>query len=104
MMTRTENENLHDELARQVVETTWDALRSQLARDAVILLDGREDLLTVAVAVARDDKVFIGRLIGEGRLAKPDAAHLAAWETQLDKPFRMVIVQPFVLCQELLAS
>lgn len=89
---------LHDEL----LETTWDELRGQLVRDSIILVDPRLDLVQVGVSVAQDDKQAVAGWVGEQQMTKPTAEQLKAWETQLDKRFKMLIVQPFVLTQEIL--
>jgi hypothetical protein len=37
--------------------------------------------------------------IADGRLRKPGAEELAAWEREMEKSFRMLVVAPYVLIQ-----
>ncbi|MBE9487269.1 MAG: DUF2288 domain-containing protein [Chloroflexi bacterium] len=82
-----------------LAEVGWKDLRIHMQRDAIILVDAALDLIDTAVAVATDDKGRVDGWIAAGQLVKPTAEQIAAWETTLDKPFRMLIVQPFILAQ-----
>lgn len=86
---------LHEELDT----VDWRALRVQAGRDHVILAAPELDLVEVAWCVARDRSAEVATWIGSGQLRKPDAAELAAWERDLEKSFRMLIVTPYVLIQ-----
>ncbi len=88
-------ENFQQNLA----EVGWRDLRIHMQRDTVILIDAALDLIDIAVAVAADDKDRVNGWIAAGQLLKPTTEQIAAWETTLDKPFRMLIVQPFILAQ-----
>ena len=94
-------DDVAQKLENELIETTWDELRGQLVRDSIILVAPTLDLLQVGIKVAEDDKQAVAGWIGDEALAKPTAEQLTAWEGQLDKRFRMLIVQPFVLAQEL---
>jgi len=91
---------LKQELARQVVEAVWSDLRSQLGRDALILVAPELDLLTVGLKIAGDETGPVTGWIDTGLLAKPSAEQLGAWESQPEKPFAMLILQPYILIQE----
>jgi hypothetical protein len=84
---------------RDIAEVTWKDLRIHLQRDAIIIVAEELDLIEVATVVAGDDKIKVANWIGERQLVKPTAEQLQAWEGELDKPFRMLIVQPFILVQ-----
>lgn len=86
---------LQDEL--DVVD--WRALRVQAGRDSVILVAPELDLIEVAWCVAKDRSVEVAGWVGAGQLRKPTGEELSAWERDLDKPFRMLIVAPYVLIQ-----
>ena len=62
------------------------------------------DLVEAATAVARDDSEIIKEWISTGLLNKPSAEQVTAWEKQMDKPFRMLIVQPYILVQAVIHS
>lgn len=91
---------LHKKLQEELDTVDWLALRSQLRRDSVILVAPELDLVEVAWSVARDRAAEVEGWIAAGQLHKPAQAELAAWEQELDKPFRMLIVAPYLLIQE----
>lgn len=85
---------------KDLAEVDWKSLRIHLQRDALILVDRGLELVDVACCVVEDDASQVGAWIEQGLLAKPDAAQLQSWETQLDKPFRMLIAAPYILIQD----
>ncbi len=85
---------------RDLAQVSWRELRIHLRRDALVTAAGELDLVTIATAVAADDTSQVEAWIAAGQLTKPTAAALDAWEKALDKPFRMLIVQPYILVQE----
>jgi len=87
------------ETAEELDTVDWRAIRTQLRRDSVILVDPELDLIEVAWCVANDRSAEVARLDRCRQLRKPTAAELAAWERDLDKPFRMSIVAPYLLVQ-----
>ena len=90
---------LQDQFRRDLAEVSWKDLRIHLQRDAVILVDPALDMVTTALAVARDDKAQVEDWLAQGLLTKPAAEQIKAWEADLEKPFRVLIVQPFILTQ-----
>jgi len=90
---------LAERFKSDLAEVTWKDLRIHLQRDAIIIVADELDLVTVAVAVADDDKAKVEGWIGAGQLVKPMVEQAEAWEAELDKPFRILIVQPFILVQ-----
>jgi hypothetical protein len=91
--------NYTEQFTQDLAEVSWRDLRVHLQRDAIITIAAEVDLVEVATAVARDDKAQLEIWIAAGQVAKPSAAQLARWEQELDQPFRMLIVQPFILAQ-----
>ena len=85
---------------RDLGEVCWRDLRVHLQRDALILVASELDIISAAVAVAEDDSPQVEEWITAGRIGKPSRGQLDDWEQLLDKPFRMLIVQPFILIQE----
>lgn len=77
----------------------WKDLRIHLQRDAIIIVADELELVSVAVAVSADDKAKVEGWIAGGQLVKPTAEQIESWETELEKPFRLLIVQPFILVQ-----
>jgi len=92
--------DLRQKLRAELDTVDWRALRAQAARDNVILVTPALDLVEVAWCVASDRSVEVARWIGAGQLRKPTGEELSTWEQQLAKPFRALIVAPYVLVQE----
>ena len=88
-----------DQFKKDLADVTWRDLRIHLQRGSIIIVNDRLDLVAVAVAVAEDQKAPVEDWVAAGDLIKPSVEQIEAWETQLDKPFRMLIVQPFILVQ-----
>jgi len=76
-------------------------LKIHLQRDAIIIVAAELDLIEVAVAVADDDKARVETWIAENQLVKPTVEQLESWEQEPDNRFQMLIVQPFILVQEI---
>lgn len=91
---------MRESFQRDIAEVEWRELRVHLQRDAIILVSSKLDLIEAAVAVAEDDKSLVEEWIVSQLIGKPDEDQLASWENELDKPFRMLIVQPFILVQD----
>ncbi len=85
---------------RDFAETNWRELRIHLRRDVIIVVSSSLDLIETAMAVAADDKIPVENWIASGQLEKPTKNQLESWEAEQDKPFKMLIVQPFILIQE----
>jgi len=88
-----------DKFKQDLAEVPWKDLRIHLQRDAIIIVAAELDLVAVAVAVAEDNKNEVEGWIGAGQLVKASTEQVEAWEKELDKPFRVLIVQPFILVQ-----
>jgi hypothetical protein len=84
---------------RDLAQVSWRELRIHLRRDTLVTVAGELDLVIVATTVAADETTQVATWIAAGQLAKPTAAELVEWETALEKPFRMLIVQPYILVQ-----
>ena len=86
---------------RDLAEVCWQDLRIHLQRDAIILISADLDIIQVAVALAEDDSRQVETWITSGAIGKPSRQQLDGWEEDLEKRFRMLIVQPFILVQEI---
>lgn len=76
-------------------------IRLHAARDAVITVSLNLSLLEVGEKIAKDDEACVQKWIQEGAVTKPSLEQLQAWEANLSKRFSMLIIQPYVLIQEL---
>lgn len=95
----TEEKNVRDGFAKDLAEVDWKDMRIHLQRDVIILVSEDLDLIDVATDVAEDNKDQISLWIASGKLTKPTKEQIDQWENQLDKPFRMLIAQPYILAQ-----
>lgn len=93
-------DQIRESLTRDLATVAWRDLRVHLQRDAVILVDRDIDIIDAAVAVARDDETAVEQWIAAGKIGKPDQDQLDVWESDLEHPLHMLIVQPFILTQE----
>jgi len=93
-------DDIRKKLQEELVSADWRVLRTQAGRDRVILVERGLDLVEVAWCLAQDRSAEVAGWIAVGRVRKPGAEELAAWERTLATPFRMLIVAPYVLIQE----
>lgn len=90
---------MRESFKRDLGDVCWRELRIHLQRDSIILVASELDLIETAVAVAEDDKAQVEQWISSGQIGKPEKDSLDHWESELDTPFQMLIVQPFILIQ-----
>ena len=87
---------------RDLAEVSWRELKIHLQRDSIITVATVLDIIDVAVAVADDDTAAVENWIHAQQLGKPTEEKLNSWGKAEDKLFRMLIVQPYILIQEIL--
>jgi len=97
-------QDLRAELAENLDEAEWEWLIPHVRRDAVVIVANQLDLLEVGVAIASDDVTIVQNWISEALIAKPSATQLSDWNGDRTKRFNTLIVQPYVLVQELAAA
>ena len=85
---------------RDLAEVAWRELKIHLQRDAIITVAEKLDIIAVSVAIAEDDGGKVEGWITAEQLGKPTEEQLKNWEQNQDKKFRMLIVQPYILIQE----
>ena len=94
-----------EELRQRIEATLGQVLGSDLAahldRDAVLWVDGSLDLTVCALAIARDNAHAVDTWLTMGAIKRPTAAERATWKAAPERPWRAVVVQPFVLVQSL---
>ena len=89
-----------EELAVNVDEAEWNWLRAHLERGGLIVVAKDLDIVDAGLGIAADDTAAISGWIVGGKLAKPSAAEIAAWDGNRQKRFLSLIVSPYVLIQE----
>lgn len=94
-----------EDLAARIEATLGQVLGSDLAahldREAVLLVDATLDLRVCALAIARDHAHAVRSWVTTGQLRRPTPDEKTAWKGAPDRPWRAVVVQPFVLVQSL---
>ena len=96
-------QDLKAQLAENLDEAEWEWLIPHVQRDVVVVVAQPLDLLDVGVAIANDNTAVVQNWISEELLAKPSTTQLSDWNGDRTKRFNTLIVQPFVLVQELAA-
>lgn len=97
-------QDLRAELIENLDEAEWEWLIPHVLRDAVVVVAKELDLLDVGIAIASDNVSCVQPWIDEALIHKPSAAELADWNDDRTKRFNTLIVQPYVLVQELAAA
>ncbi|HEY9695269.1 MAG TPA: DUF2288 domain-containing protein [Oculatellaceae cyanobacterium] len=95
--------DLRAELSEAVDQAEWDWLKPHVQREVVVVVSKGLDLIDVGVAIANDNATSIQHWIEEQLIAKPSVAQMAAWNSDRAKRFNALIVQPYVLVQEISA-
>ncbi|MBD2302922.1 DUF2288 domain-containing protein [Nostoc sp. FACHB-87] len=95
--------DLRAELTEGLDEAEWDWLIPHVQRDAVILVAQGLSLLDVGEAIANDNTQSVQQWIDEQLITKPSVDQVGIWNGDRQKRFNTLIVQPFVLVQEMAA-
>lgn len=97
-------QDLKAALAETLDEAEWNWLLPHVERDAVVVVSEKLNLLDVGVAIAQDDVSLVQSWINNEQIHKPSSRQLTAWNDNPGKRFSALIVQPYVLVQELSAN
>ena len=92
----------NEPLASTIDEAEWAWIKPHVQRDAVIIVGQNLNLLDVAKEVAANNAQLIQKWIQKGFLAKPNQEQIKEWDTSPTKRFTSIVVQPYVLIQEIL--
>ncbi len=90
---------LRNKLEEGVRVSAWGRLHDFANRDAIILISEELDLLDVAERVVRDDKEFVASWVEDSLVTKPNSLQLRKWEETPSRPFRCLVVYPYILIQ-----
>ena len=88
-------------LEKEVIEATWKALAPHEERGVLICVARSLFLTDVGTAVAINDTNLVSKWMEEGEIFKPSPEQKELWSQAPLKLFSMIIVQPFVLVQEM---
>ncbi len=79
-------------------------LGAHLRRDAVFVVAVGHSLVACGVAIATDDAASVAAWLASGALRRPTERERDAWPVDETRRWNAVVVQPFVLVQELIAN
>jgi hypothetical protein len=82
-------------------EAEWEWIKPHLDRDAVIVVSPRLDLGDAGAKIAGDDTETVKIWLAQNVLAKPTAEQIAIWAREPHRRFKVLVVQPYVLIQEI---
>lgn len=92
--------DLRAELTEMMGPVQWAYLKPHVQRDVVVVVNPNLDLVDVGVAIASDDTRAVTRWINEQLIVKPTPDELTQWSAS-NKRFTSLIVQPYVLVQDI---
>lgn len=98
-LSMTEPSTLYAKLLGETAPISWQELQPFFARGALLLVEGTQDLIEVAQAVAENDQAKVAAWLTGAQLSKVDdtrAEDLLSRDPQL----WAVVVAPWVLVQE----
>jgi hypothetical protein len=93
--------DLRSELQESIDQAEWSWLSPHADRDAVIIVSADLNLLDVGVAIANDNASSVQQWITDQLLYKPSLEQKIIWDQNQGKRFNALIVQPYVLIQEM---
>ncbi len=91
---------LRAELAENLDEAEWEWLIPHVKRDSVLVVAKELNLVEVGIAIASDNLTSVQHWVSEQLIQKPSEMQLSNWNSDLQKRFNTLIVQPYVLIQE----
>ncbi|AUT02746.1 hypothetical protein CLI64_21390 [Nostoc sp. CENA543] len=95
--------DLRKELSETLDEAEWEWLIPHVQRDAVIVVSLDLDLLDVGEAIATDNTSSVQQWIENQLITKPSNTQMGEWNSDRTKRFNTLILQPYVLVQEIAA-
>ncbi|MBD1825461.1 DUF2288 family protein [Cyanobacteria bacterium FACHB-DQ100] len=96
--------DLKAELRESLDEAEWEWLIPHADRDAVIMVADSLDLVEVGYAIANDQISSVQQWIQDCLIYKPSIEQKTVWNEDQTKRFQALILQPYVLIQELAAA
>jgi len=93
--------HVRTQLTEMMDTVEWSWLVPHAKRDALVIVIPGLDLLEVGEAIANDNTLAVQHWISEQLLYKPATEQLNTWNQAPQTQFVALIVQPFVLVQEL---
>ncbi|WP_413163643.1 DUF2288 domain-containing protein [Capilliphycus salinus ALCB114379] len=95
--------DLREKLAENLDEARWEWLIPHHEREMVVVVNEELDLLDVGEAIANDNASSVQHWINQQLIYKPSVQQVSVWNNNRGQRFNALIVDPFVLVQELSA-
>ncbi len=92
------------QLTEMMDQVEWGWLLPHAERSAVVMVTPGLDLLEVGLAIANDNVATVQHWISEQLIYKPSHEQVESWNQTPEQHFLALIVQPYVLVQELVPS
>lgn len=93
-------QEIKNRLNEDLAEINWQDLLPHAKRDVVIVVKKELDILDVGTAIAQDNSIAVSNWIEQQLISKPSSEQLTNWNSEPDKQFLTLIIQPFVVIQE----
>lgn len=90
-----------EQLRKHFDEAEWAWIKPHTERGIVIVVDEFLDLLQVGEAIASDRSVEVQKWINQNLLTKPTPQHIINWDANPKERFLCLVVQPYILIQDL---
>lgn len=96
-------DELKQKLVSEIEEGDWSMLSPHYERDALFIVSPDLNLAEVGYALAEDDGESVKRWQENGEIRRPTPSDVSIWkEDQFKKFAKFLIIQPFVVIQEIL--
>lgn len=96
------SEDILNKLHDEIQSTEWEALKAHQDREAILMISSDLKLAEVGLLLAEDRVDEVKSLMKSGKLKRPTNDQLEAWNSDPSRKFLFVIVQPYVLIQNVM--
>ena len=80
----------------------WSEIRGQLNNEKMLNLTYQADFLKVAAAISDNDGEVLRYYMNKGALRRPGQSQIEKWDLLPKKNFQLIIVEGYILFQELI--
>ncbi len=94
--------DLRKQLEESVDLADWAMIFPHTQRDGVVVVATQLSLVEVGVKLAEDDAATLTQWLEKSWVGKPSAVQLESWKEDPQRKFKILIVQPYVLIQEII--
>ena len=89
---------LEEKLIKEIQSANWNMLEPHFKRDAVFLVSGDLDLVSVGLAIAGDQADLIKGWQEKNQFRRPNESEIELWKKDESKNFaQFLIIQPYVI-------